>query len=84
MLDPPPPLVRHCPNLVTPLPLGYPACFKNVCNFRFIIVIISLILLKNTFGNFFILLLSMKQLLRQNISYNVSMIQNLFYYSAYP
>ena len=44
-----------------PSPLGHPACFKNVCNFRFVTIIISPILLKNAFGKFFILLISMKQ-----------------------
>ena len=45
-----------------PSSLGHPTCFKNVCNFRFVTIIISPILLKNTFGKFFMLLISMKQL----------------------
>ena len=55
MLDFLPPLlslVRHCPNLITPSPLGHPACFKNLCNFRFVIIIISLTPLKTHLVNF--------------------------------
>ena len=83
MLDlfPPSLLVRNCPNLVTPFPLGYPACFKNVCNLRFVIITISLILLKNTFGKFFIIGINEtvinKIFKRQNIPYNVSTIHLL-------
>ena len=80
---PPPP----CPSLFKfgqpPLPLGHPACFKNVCNFRFVTIIISLILLKNTFGNFFYIIninetIINKIFKRQSIPYNVPMIQNFF------
>ena len=58
----PPPLCVIVQIWSPPSPLGHPACFKNVCNFRFVIIIISPILLKNTFGKFSTLLISMKQL----------------------